>query len=235
MSQWLDVSNSANKLRQTYIAGFLDVSGSRVSVRNNAPVELYGKGDVSTPQFSMNSEKATIYDGATTYYDVSLSKLIYVKDVSENIQERLTDLTKRTQEITTDTSNNVTINSNVTVSGDFFAHFPFATIPQSAIIGGVGGIYIPTETTTFDSDNFATIKTYEHRDTVIDASVNGKLSVTGDSTFTGNVFMQSGVVFSGDVSMIGNIHASTYPLEDSSDKLATTAYVQNTLFRQFQP
>lgn len=235
MSQWLDVSNSANKLRQTYIAGFLDVSGSRVSVRNNAPLELYGQGDVSTPHFSMNSEKATIYDGTATYYDVSLSKLIYVKDVSENIQERLTDLTKRTQEITTDTSNNVTINSNVTVSGDFFAHFPFATIPQSAIIGGVGGIYIPTETTTFDSDNFATIKTYEQRDTVVDASVNGKLSVTGDSTFTGNVFMQSGVVFSGDVSMIGNIHASTYPLEDSSDKLATTAYVQNTLFRQFQP
>ena len=235
MSQWLDVSNSANKLRQTYIAGFLDVSGSRVSVRNNAPVELYGQGDVSTPQFSMNSEKATIYDGAATYYDVSLSKLIYVKDVSENIQERLTDLTKRTQEITTDTSNNVTINSNVSISGDLFANFPFATIPQSAIIGGVGGIYIPTETTTFDSDNFATIKTYEQRDTVVDASVNGKLSVTGDSTFTGNVFMQSGVVFSGDVSMIGNIHASTYPLEDSSDKLATTAYVQNTLFRQFQP
>jgi hypothetical protein len=115
------------------------------------------------------------------------------------------------------------------------ANFPFATIPQSAIIGGVGGIYIPTETTTFDSDNFATITTYKQRDTVVDASVNGKLSVTGAATFHGNVYLQSGVVLAGDVSMIGNIQASTYPLEDSSNKLATTAYVQNTLFRQFQP
>ena len=196
---------------------------------------MYPEGDVSTPHFSMNSEKATVFDGRGAYYDISLSTLIHVKDVSENIQERLTDLTVRTQEITTDASRNMTISSDVTVSGNLLANYPFATIPQSAIIGGVGGIYIPTETTTFDSDNFATIKTFDQRDTVIDASVNGKLSVTGASTFLGNVYLQAGVVLSGDVSMVGNIQASTYPLEDSSNKIATTAYVQNTLFRQFQP
>ena len=34
MSNWLDSSNNANKIMQTYIQGFLDISGGNVFVRN---------------------------------------------------------------------------------------------------------------------------------------------------------------------------------------------------------
>lgn len=234
MSRWSDLSNSANKLRQTLFNGVVDISGSRVSIRNNAPLELYGATDSSTPAFTITSDTIHVLDHSGIPHDISNEKLIFIKDLSENVQERLTDLASRTHAITNGT--NITdISSNVTISGNLLANYPAATIPQSAIIGGVGGLYIPTETTTFDDDNFATIKTFQQRDTVVDASVNGNLSVSGRTTLTGNVYLESGVSFYGDVSMIGNIHASTYPLEDNSDKLATTAYVQNTLFRQFHP
>jgi hypothetical protein len=235
MSNWLDLSNSANKLRQSYFTGFIDISGTRVSIRNNAPLELYGSDNSSTPKITINSEKIHIIDNTNTTYDISNEKLIFIKDLSENVQTRLSDITSRTQYIETSNQTNTNISSDLTITGNLLANYPAGTIPQSAIIGGVGGIYIPTETTIFDEDNFATVKTFQQRDTVIDASVNGNLSVSGTTTLTGNVYLESGVAFYGDVSMIGNIHASTYPLEDNSDKLATTAYVQNTLFRQFQP
>jgi len=239
MSRWSDLSNSANKLRQTLFAGFIDISGSRVSIRNNAPLELYDITDSSTAKFTITSNTIRVISKETTY-DISNEKLIYIKDLSENVQQNITKLTSQTQYITThsnitDISSNVIVHGNVEIIGNLLTNYPSGTIPQSAIIGGVGGIYIPTETTTFDNDNFATIKTFQQRDTVVDASVNGNLSVSGKTTLTGNVYLESGVSFFGDVSMIGNIHASTYPLEDNSDKLATTAYVQNTLFRQFYP
>uniref|UniRef100_A0A6C0I5U0 Uncharacterized protein n=1 Tax=viral metagenome TaxID=1070528 RepID=A0A6C0I5U0_9ZZZZ len=236
MSRWSDLSNSANKLRQTLFQGFVDISGSRVSIRNNAPLELYGASDSATPSFTITSDTIHVLDHSGSSHSISNEKLMFIKNLSENVQGRLTDLTSRTQYITTTTNGSITdISSNVTIHGNLLASYPAATIPQSAIIGGVGGLYIPTETTTFDNDNFATIKTFQQRDTVVDASVNGNLSVSGKTTLTGNVYLESGVSFYGDVSMIGNIHASTYPLEDNSDKLATTAYVQNTLFRQFHP
>ena len=33
MSTWFDQSNNANKLRQSYLKGFLDISGGAVNIR----------------------------------------------------------------------------------------------------------------------------------------------------------------------------------------------------------
>jgi len=150
-------------------------------------------------------------------------------------------------------SEDVSLNGNMRVSGDasfggdvviegnLWTHYPANSIPQSAISGGVGGIYIPTEVTTFDDDAFALIKTFEQGQTVIDASVNGNLSVSGTSTLHDDLYVNSTAYFYGDVSMVGNLMLNanvtvpTQPLDDISNKIATTEYVQTTLFRQFLP
>ena len=40
MSKWLDFS--ANMLRQSYIKGFLDISGDALYLRNDASINFYG-------------------------------------------------------------------------------------------------------------------------------------------------------------------------------------------------
>lgn len=105
MSSWLDLSNSSNKLKQTYVSGFIDISGDGVIVRNGA-IQLFDEINPITPGFTINSKSMNIYDGVSNYYDISNSKLIFLKDVSENIQNRLDDLISRTQYISTDLNNN---------------------------------------------------------------------------------------------------------------------------------
>ena len=41
MSKWFDLSNNANKLRQSYVSGFLDISGGGVFIRNDNSLNLY--------------------------------------------------------------------------------------------------------------------------------------------------------------------------------------------------
>ena len=53
MSKWLDLSNSANKIRQTYVQGFLDVSGGGVYLRNDMSLNFYDKTGSGIPKFSI--------------------------------------------------------------------------------------------------------------------------------------------------------------------------------------
>ena len=260
MSRWLDLSNSSNKLKQTYFSGFIDVSGNGVNIRNGE-LSIFDNTNSTLPNISISASNISVLDGQQVY-NISNSKLIYIKDVSENIQERLTDLTEKTQNISASTSTitgnklstidsdvslnghvsitgDVSFNNNVVIQGNLWTHYPANSIPQSAISGGVGGIYIPTEVTTFDNEDFALIKTFEQGQALIDASVNGNLSVSGTSNLNSALYVNSAAYFYGDVSMVGNlilngnVYAPTQPLTDSSTKIATTEYVQNTLFRQF--
>ena len=40
-SQWFDLSFSSNKLRQSYLKGFLDISGGPLLLRSNNSLILY--------------------------------------------------------------------------------------------------------------------------------------------------------------------------------------------------
>ena len=53
MSQWFDQSNNANKLRQSYVKGFLDISGGGVYISSDNSLTLYTKADGVTPAFGM--------------------------------------------------------------------------------------------------------------------------------------------------------------------------------------
>ena len=183
MSEWLNASSSSNKLKQSYFQNFIDVSGT-VSLRNNNNLNLYN--NESTPEFSINSQEIRVRDN-NIYYDISNSKLQYIKDLTENVHDRLEDLISRTQNISDDSTkitvdssieftNKVNIvsdlsingdasfNGNVDICGNFYAQYPIASIPPIAI-QGVGSeegkvmvsVYISDEI-RFDDDEFVIVK-----------------------------------------------------------------------------
>ena len=115
MSQWFDFSYNANKLRQSYVKGFLDVSGGGVYVRSDNSLNFYTTADGVVPKFSLDATQYRVYgkdrasDVALDYHDISVSTLAFLKDLSDNAQDQLDTLFDRTQYIRSDTSENNTI------------------------------------------------------------------------------------------------------------------------------
>ena len=123
MSNWLDASTISNKLKQSYFQNFIDVSGV-VSIRNNNSLNLYKEGSI--PQFSINSEEIRVKDN-DIYYDISNSKIQYIKDLTENVHDRLEDLISRTKNISADT-NNIFVGENVGIG----IHNPIVSLDVSS-------------------------------------------------------------------------------------------------------
>ena len=89
MSVWLDSSGNSNKFKQSYFRDFVDVSGE-VLIRNGLSLKLYNSNVPTRVQFSINSNEFRVYNDANqTYYDISNTKLMYLQDLSENIQAKL--------------------------------------------------------------------------------------------------------------------------------------------------
>ena len=107
MSQWFDFSANANKLRQSYLKGFLDISGGGVYVRSDNSLNFYTTADGVNPKFALDATelhvtgKREASDVADAYHDVSVSKLAFIKDLSDNAQYQLDTLFDRTKFIRT--------------------------------------------------------------------------------------------------------------------------------------
>ena len=135
---------------------------------------IYSGGyQVLTTQSNLAGTYASL-TGATFTGDVSMNNRLYVaSDVSLN---------KRVQ-----VGGDVSMNGNVQIGGNLI--IGVSTIPQSAIIGGVGS----------SSSNFTTDVSMSYRLYIAsDVSMNRRLNVGADASFNGNV------------QIIGNLTA-TYP------------------------
>ena len=110
MSKWFDLSTNANKLRQSYLKGFLDVSGGGIYMRNDNSMNFYTSSDQVVPKFAIDATQYRAYgkhkesDNALGYHDVSIAKLAFLKDLSDNAQDQLDILFDRTKYIRSDTS-----------------------------------------------------------------------------------------------------------------------------------
>jgi hypothetical protein len=277
MSEWLDASSSSNKLKQSYFQNFIDVSGT-VSLRNNKNLNLYN--NESTPEFSINSQEIRVRDD-NVYYDISNSKLQYIKDLTENVHTRLEDLISRTQNISDDSTkitvdssiefkNKVNIvsdlsingdasfNGNVDVCGNFYAQYPIATIPPTAI-QGVGSEEGKVMVSVYTSDEIK----FEDDDFVIVKEDKDKIQITpygifvtdnviyGDDDFClfkedpmpkveQNLRLLQNLSVSGEAVFDNKVTVPTVPISTNTDEAASCAYVKNqnyilssTLMKQF--
>jgi len=179
MSNWLDFSNNSNKFKQSYFSGFIDISGGNVNLRNDGEIELYNKIDLSNPKFSIKSDKMNIYDGISSYYDVSNSQLIYLKNVSGDIQTQINKLNTLTQFINSDSS------SNSGGSGTF-------QLGTNTSIGG--NLNVGTDTSIIGNLSVNT-----------NSSIGGSLNVGTNSSIGGNLVVNDNFVLLGDASLNGNL------------------------------
>ena len=105
MSKWFDLSENANKIRQSYFKGFIDISGGGIYVRNDLSINFYDNTNSANPKFSIKSDSMRIQNSSGQYYDISNEKLLFISDLSQNVQSKLNDLTSRTLNINSVGSN----------------------------------------------------------------------------------------------------------------------------------
>jgi hypothetical protein len=123
MSLWLDNSATSNTLKQSYFKNFVDVSGD-VIIRNNYKIKLYGDDPTqSFPDFSICPSEFTFHDSSGNTTDVSTNKLLFIKDLTQNVETALNSLSSGSQHIEDNSTNFVVIadasfNKNVYVGGD---------------------------------------------------------------------------------------------------------------------
>lgn len=123
MSLWLDNSANSNTLKQSYFKNFVDVSGD-VITRSNYKIKLYGSDPTRAfPDFSIGPSEFTFYDSSGNTTDMSTNKLLFIKDLTQNVETTLNSLTLVTTHIEYNSTNFVVVsdtsfNENVYVGGD---------------------------------------------------------------------------------------------------------------------
>jgi hypothetical protein len=109
MTRWFDLSSNANKLKQTYFKGFVDISGGGIHIRSDASINFYDNTGSDIPKFSIKSDSMRIQDQSGNYYNVDTEKLIYIKDLTQNVKTQIDDVVTRTKYITSDIRDNDTM------------------------------------------------------------------------------------------------------------------------------
>jgi predicted acyltransferase (DUF342 family)/uncharacterized membrane protein YeaQ/YmgE (transglycosylase-associated protein family) len=212
MSNWLDLSNVSNTLRQSYINGFLDASGpiigrNDVSFNQKLFVEkdasfgdnIYVKNYVysTTPISSDNSQKlattayvqgkfSTISNNGSFSVDVSMDNRLYVqKDTSLNAKLFV--------------NGDASLNKSVFVGGDVSMNSRLFVRSDLSVNGNVnvnGNVTVPTPISSDNSQKVATTAYVKSALTSLtgssvtfteDVSINNRLYVGGDASFNGNL------------------------------------------------
>jgi len=112
MSRWYDLSANSNKLRQSYLKGFLDISGGAVNIRADNSLNFYTAAEDGVSKVAIDATnfhvmgKRYATDAADSMVSVPREKIAFLKDVSENIQKQVDTFENRLKYITSDASNN---------------------------------------------------------------------------------------------------------------------------------
>jgi len=188
MSLWFDSSANANKLRQSYLKGFLDISGGDVRMRHNNNINLYDTTDQNVPQFQLNAVNYTVNDESATPHTVSVNKLAYLDGLGSNIQQQFNDLktgtagnvvTQHFDASDGNVTGNLAVGKNLTVSGN-------ADFKNNVAIGGdlslngniiIGGDELIKKNLIVDGD----------------ALIVGALTVTADVSFQHNLLVMRSI------------------------------------------
>ena len=100
---------SANRFKQSYFKGFVDISGDGIRMRNDMSINFFDSTNSTVPKFSIKSDSMRITGTQGDVYDISNTQLLYIKDLSNSAQQQLNDLQHRTAYIECDVSDNKTM------------------------------------------------------------------------------------------------------------------------------
>jgi len=112
MSTWFDQSNNANKLRQSYVKGFLDISGGAVNIRADNSLNFYTADEDGVSKVAVDASSFKVMgkryesDANETMVSVDRQKIAFLKDVSDNVQFQLDKHENTLKYVASDASGN---------------------------------------------------------------------------------------------------------------------------------
>jgi len=200
--------SDANRIKKTYVKGYMDVSGGDLSVHNTAFNVFNSDGNAS---FRMNPQKITVKDGVGQEVDISLSFLTFLNNLvpPDGVPISIPDKVKyiytsgtETQVGKTDASSNFRVYGNTYVEQYLFV----------GLDASFGQKFFLTGDASFNSNLYVKSKSRFGNDLSLngnftmygDASLNGRLMLSGDASFNSNLYVKSKTRLDNDLSLNGN-------------------------------
>ena len=160
---WYGDVGQTNKLRQSYVKGFIDISGGDLKVRNDNNLKFFSGDASNVSKLTMNATEYVVegkrFESEASESDITVdnSKLAFLKDLSDNAQFQMDQLFNTTKFIATDGSANATTLINLTggeikVSGDIVP-----TAGETYNLGSealpFNSLYLKNQTIYFDTND----------------------------------------------------------------------------------
>ena len=188
MSTWFSQQNNANKLRQSYLKGFLDISGGGVQVRNDASLNFFQTAESgiaeTQPGFAMDASSIYMLEpgSKSVQKSVPASNLWYLDLLDLNLKDNIDAL-------------NIFKSANSTGLGDI--NSKSAAIAADASVGGrlvVGG------DATFQANVTIAKNLTVGGNLIVSGSeiINADLFVKGDAHFYSRVWVGKQLYLYGD-------------------------------------
>ena len=252
MSQWFDQSNNANKLRQSYLKGFLDISGGGIYMRSDNSLNFY-TGEGTSPNFALGPTAIKVMGkrysgiGSNVLVDVDNSKLAFLKDLKQNAQMQLDELDNTTKYIRSDASGQADTIINIKKGADMssneivVAGHIVPTMGQTYNLGSAEkpfhSLYLKNNTIYFDdlTDNAPqSSMSFNPVSGTMDISFNGKKTVSVLSYenkvgigLTDNRQAKVALDISGSLSMTGDASMVGQLLVGGATELNSTLLVKD--------
>jgi len=190
-------STNRNRFQGIDISGSLDISGGPLTIQNNQ----FGIYENGQPRLRINpwTISVTNYDPSGNTYtsvDISMNKLILIKDISVNVSESFGVINEKTKYIGTNGdytnfSSNVDISGNTNIRGNL-------TTNSYAIFSGTGdaSFNIPIKATSATFNGLIQAKA--------DASLNGNVNIGGLTTISGDLSLNRNINIQGNSTIYGD-------------------------------
>jgi hypothetical protein len=228
---WLDNSNNANKLRQSYLKGFLDISGGPVYLRADNSFNFYTAENPTAPAFALGPKVMTVIDAGDSRYtrDISTNKLSFIHDLSENVTAAFAEIRSRFAGSGSTTTTDFTATGDSTVNGNSKVEGDSEIGGQLLVSGNTtlrqnlsvdGNVTISSQLDVAGNTRFMGKSNYFAGDVEINGNetINAQLFVEGDAYLKGRVYVTKDALFYADVRTIGKVDAASglFTMEDVS-------------------
>ena len=219
MSNWLDLPNNSNRFLQTYVKGFVDISGGKLIVRNDDASfnnRIFIGGDTSLNSRLYVASDATINQRLIALGETSLNGNLFVNyDVSMNSRLYVASDATINQRLITLGDNS--LNSRLVVGSDATINKRLFTLGDTSLNGNLFVNYDVSMNSNLVVGSDAIIN--KRLLTLGDVSMNTNLEVGGDVIIGNGLTSFGDVIFKNRLVVLGDCKLSKTQFDVGNDLL----------------